>query len=163
MFTQDWAPKVSALPEDLRAMISAARKYGLRQEGLAFERSILDAMTMWSHGMAEQEDLRKLSTESAVTRCIRLNHKASTVGEFRTLAERAKHVSHRRHRECTCPECEEMIVSQRCANPDRCYTRAEAILDTLPPKWDPRGKHPEDYEEGGGGKDARRRGGLGDF
>ncbi|KAI0746606.1 hypothetical protein C8Q80DRAFT_1271475 [Daedaleopsis nitida] len=33
-----------------------------------------------------------------------------------------------------------------CENPDGCFARAELFLDALPPKWDPRGAQPEDWE-----------------
>ncbi|KAI9065871.1 hypothetical protein FKP32DRAFT_1566910, partial [Trametes sanguinea] len=146
-FTQDWHPKEKALPEDLRAIISVARRYGLHQDGLAVGRSALRAMPMWGHKLADQVSLRKLSAESAVTRCLKRNHRALTVGDFELLVDSLNEEAHRPNRSCDCEGCERMIVEQRCSDPNRCYERAKRLMDTLPPKWDPRGRHPEDYEE----------------
>ncbi|THU86900.1 hypothetical protein K435DRAFT_682697, partial [Dendrothele bispora CBS 962.96] len=33
----------------------------------------------------------------------------------------------------------------QCDNPHKCILRAQQLLDTLPPKWDPRSELPEDY------------------
>ncbi|KAJ7269120.1 hypothetical protein C8J57DRAFT_976937, partial [Mycena rebaudengoi] len=33
-----------------------------------------------------------------------------------------------------------------CMTPHSCFSKAKELLDTLPPKWDPRMQQPEDYE-----------------
>lgn len=39
-FLQHWKPKASGLPAELKGMLTVATKYGLRIEGLAFERQM---------------------------------------------------------------------------------------------------------------------------
>ncbi|KAH9849296.1 hypothetical protein C2E23DRAFT_710407, partial [Lenzites betulinus] len=146
IFTQHWNPKISALPRDLKAMIMIARKYGLRQEGLAFTREILRSMPMWDHAQTDMKSMRKLTRRTAAKRCLMTNHRARTVGDFENIAEAIREGEHQPNQRCACKRCEKMIVEDRCSNPHRCMARAKRILDLLPPKWDPRGEHPQDHE-----------------
>ncbi|KAH9858719.1 hypothetical protein C2E23DRAFT_710803, partial [Lenzites betulinus] len=146
-FLQHWAPKAAALPRDLKAILAVARKYGLRQEGLAFERSILRNMPMWGHAHTNEKEMKKLTRRSGATRCLIKNHGAKTVGDFETLANRLEGAEHKPSERCTCRSCEHAITEQACSNPHRCWSKAKQMLDLLPQKWDPRGEHPEDYED----------------
>ncbi|KAI0632940.1 hypothetical protein C8Q77DRAFT_1059353, partial [Trametes polyzona] len=153
-FLQHWKPKVTSLPDMLKGMMTVAAKYGLRVDGLAFGREILRQMPIWDHAQTDMKAVRKLATASAVVTCLCKNHNVRTVGDCEQLEMRMMNVNHTPTRTCTCAGCEYMIVMEGCANPHRCYARAKQLLDTLPPKWDPRGEHPEDYE------DAQQRTGL---
>ncbi|CDO76740.1 hypothetical protein BN946_scf184813.g10 [Trametes cinnabarina] len=146
-FLQHWKPKKSALPQELKDMLTVAKKYNLRAEGLAFSRSILRGLPMWDHAQTDLKDIRKLSMASAVVTCLKEKHKLRTVGDFENLAAHLAAQDHRPTQRCDCATCERMIVDYRCSNPHRCYTRAEQFLNLLPSKWDPRGEHSEDYEE----------------
>ncbi|KAH9851488.1 hypothetical protein C2E23DRAFT_716373, partial [Lenzites betulinus] len=146
-FLQHWTPKATALPRDLRTMLAVARKYGLRQEGLAFERSILRDMPMWGHAQTNERDMRKLTRRAGATRCLIKHHGARTVGDFEALASRLGGPEHKPNARCTCRGCEHAIAEQACSNPHRCWTKAKQMMDLLPKKWDPRGEHPEDYED----------------
>lgn len=145
---QHWAPKSRGLVPELAAIMSAAKKYGVRQEGLAFSRTILRAMPMWDHNKADAHAIRSLAARSAASACLKKNHRVSTVGDCEALAAALLSPTHRPAASCTCNFCEAAITSARCADPNRCYVRASKLLDTLPPKWDPRKPHPEDHEEG---------------
>ncbi|OJT14554.1 Transposon TX1 uncharacterized 149 kDa protein [Trametes pubescens] len=146
-FTQQWRPKMAALPLELKAMVKVADKYGLRQEGLAFSRGILRSMPIWGHAQSDQRLMKKLSTASAVTRCLKRNHAMVTVGDCERLLGYASTDGHNPRGRCACAGCEKMIVEEYCTDPGRCLARATALMDLLPSKWDPRGEHPEDYEE----------------
>ncbi|TBU37667.1 hypothetical protein BD309DRAFT_821711, partial [Dichomitus squalens] len=52
------------------------------------------------------------------------------------------------NKKCECTECAEIRRSTGCENPNECMGKASQFLATLPPRWDPRGVHPEDYENG---------------
>ncbi|EIW60170.1 uncharacterized protein TRAVEDRAFT_118734, partial [Trametes versicolor FP-101664 SS1] len=147
LFAQSWEPKLRELPGELKAMVKITKKYGLRQEGLAFSRRILRDMPIWAHKQVNQKDLRKLAVKSATTTCLKFKHRLRTVGDCEKMAGVLEDASHRRSRECSCAGCERAITEDRCTYPDRCFERARRLLDLLPPKWDPRGTHPEDYED----------------
>ncbi|CDO76537.1 hypothetical protein BN946_scf184769.g1 [Trametes cinnabarina] len=146
-FLQHWKPKKSALPHELKDLLTVASKYNLRLEGLAFSRSILRNMPMWDHCQTDLKAVRRLALPSAVVTCLKNKHNLRTVGDFESLAAHLHEPNHQPTECCSCPSCETMITVFCCCNPHRCYTRAENFINLLPPKWDPRGEHPEDYEE----------------
>lgn len=149
-FLQDWRPKLAELPDTLREMFKIGVKYGIRPEGLAFGRSILREMPMWYHWYAEKPRVRRLaSARCNATKCLRDNHKARSVGDFETLAVLLTDPSHdaRGHITCECDGCILMTLQDGCEHPHKCAERAVAFLATLPAKWDPRGEHPEDFED----------------
>lgn len=156
-FLQHWNPKARDLPRELKAMVAIAKKYGVRQEGLAFSRSILRAMPMWGHRQTDEAEMRKLTRKSAVVRCLRTKHNVRTVEDFEKMAAALQDGAHKPTQRCACARCEQAIVNDGCSNPHRCFTRAERILNLLPSKWDPRGVHPEDHEE----EDMRRAEAMG--
>lgn len=53
-FLQKWKPKVYGLPDELNGMMAVAWKYGVRLEGLAFSKKILEDMPMWDHVHADR-------------------------------------------------------------------------------------------------------------
>ncbi|KAH9853636.1 hypothetical protein C2E23DRAFT_713248, partial [Lenzites betulinus] len=146
-FLQHWKPSKRALPPELRSMITAATRYGLRPEGLAFARITLRRMPMWDHCETDATVIHRLAARSAVTTCLRHKHRLLTVGDFETFAANLNDPTHHPVQNCVCATCERLITEGRCAYPHRCLTRAKAFLDALPPKWDPRREHPEDYED----------------
>ncbi|KAL1939020.1 hypothetical protein VTO73DRAFT_10280 [Trametes versicolor] len=145
-FTQNWSPKLRGLMPELKAIVEAAKKWGLRQEGLAFSRNILHAMPIWDHAHSDLVKIHRLAGRSAASLCLKKNHGVRTVGECEELAAGLNGRAHTGTSGCTCESCERRITTDGCSNPHRCYVRAKLLLDTLPPKWDPRGTHQEDYE-----------------
>ncbi|OJT14670.1 Transposon TX1 uncharacterized 149 kDa protein [Trametes pubescens] len=145
-FLQHWKPKLKGLIPELRALLNVAKKYGLRQEGLAFAKHILREMPIWDHAQMDGRTARRLSAKSAVVHCLKHKHGVKTVGDCEKMAAHLQITGHQPTQRCTCRNCEDQVVSARCANPHRCFIRAKQLLDALPPKWDPRGVHPEDYE-----------------
>ncbi|KAI0738370.1 hypothetical protein C8Q80DRAFT_1113870 [Daedaleopsis nitida] len=146
-FLQAWRPKVSALCTELRSLVKTAERYGLRAEGLAFSRDILRSMPMWYHTHADRAKVRHLASSSKASACLREKHKIATVADFLYTAEMRETTGHIRRQSCTCTACETTKLVHSCEYPDACFERARSFLDTLPPKWDPRAKQPEDWEE----------------
>ncbi len=157
-FLQNWKPKARGLPHELTSMIAVAKKYELRMEGLAFSKKIQEARPMWGHAHANRLRLSRLSTPSKLIACMRAVHAVATVGDFIQLADVLNDAEHRPSARCNCEGCAPLRDDTRCANPHLCATRAKDILDTLPGKWDPRTRQPEDYERKA--KDALRREGI---
>ena len=144
VFLQTWSAKSSAVPHRLRKCFKVANEFGLRREGLAFERKILRDMPIWLHAEADNQT-RRLN-HSKASRCLQTAHKLVTVGEAESLAENLAHVSHKPRRNCACERCRTSRRVTGCQNPHGCYTRARELLDLLPSKWDPRQPQPEDTE-----------------
>lgn len=145
-FMQRWHPKVRDLPEELKAMIKVATKYGVRLEGLAFSRKILEVMPLWDHIYADRIKLGRLTVPSKLITCLREAHKAITVGDFRKLAQLLESSDHQKKAACKCASCAYLREAVGCNSPHLCASRAQAMLRSLPPKWNPQAEQPEDYE-----------------
>ncbi|KAI0737440.1 hypothetical protein C8Q80DRAFT_1115230, partial [Daedaleopsis nitida] len=146
-FLQGWRPKVTELCADLRSLVRTANKYGLRVEGLAFSREILVRMPMWYHIQADRTKIRRLASSSKASACLRMKHKIFSVEEFLHTATMRNAPEHRQKCTCMCNNCVDTRHEYACDNPDACFERAKMFLDTLPPKWDPRVRQPEDWED----------------
>ncbi len=147
-FLQQWKPKTKGLPPALDGMMRVARKYGVRLEGLAFARTILRAMPMWNHSNADRTRLSNLSRPSKIRTCLLMNHNARTVADFEKLAAEIDTPLHRPKKSCACPGCKHLKQEVKCGYPHLCAKRAKDLLNTLPAKWNPICRQPEDYEGG---------------
>ena len=79
--------------------------------------------------------------------CLRDNHSLRTVGDFVDFVNGADNADHNLELiNCECTMCETIREDVECENPAECMKKASEILAMLPPRWDPRGVHPEDYE-----------------
>ncbi|RPD55592.1 hypothetical protein L226DRAFT_448169, partial [Lentinus tigrinus ALCF2SS1-7] len=145
--TQGWRPKVTALPRSIQTMIRTCEKYNLRPEGIAFSRGIIRSMPMWFHREIDMTKAKKLARTSKVVSCLQGKHLLKTVGDFETFTMNFYAPGHRDRPSCKCGGCEWAKQAIGCAHPSACAKRAKEFLDALPPKWDPRGRHPADYEE----------------
>ncbi|KAI0822593.1 hypothetical protein BC628DRAFT_1456943 [Trametes gibbosa] len=149
-FLQNWKPTKTNLPDELKSILAAAKHYGLRLEALAPARTILRQMPMWDHAQADKTKIRTLGGCSAATACLKNTHRLVTVGDFERFAMGASEPGHDQiSGTCECDQCTYMRLDIGCATPSECYARATVFLNTLPPKWDPRGERPEDYEAAG--------------
>ncbi|THU83636.1 hypothetical protein K435DRAFT_601877, partial [Dendrothele bispora CBS 962.96] len=120
------------------------RKYGLRMEGISFERAILREMPIWHHAQADPK-IRRL-TNSRASKCLQTKHNLTTVGDAEDLAAVLPVVIIRGSDYCECQDCTELRQDVKCEHPHSCMLRAQELLDTLPEKWDPRAEQPEDHE-----------------
>ncbi|KAH9858142.1 hypothetical protein C2E23DRAFT_718956, partial [Lenzites betulinus] len=146
-FLQHWKPLRKGLPPALIALLDVAKDAQLRLEGRAFTREIIRAMPMWDHAQADRTVIRRLGSRSTATACLRDTHRLCTVGDFETFAAEINDPAHEGHDDCECDRCTYLMAELGCACPHKCYERAERFLGALPPKWDPRGEHPCDFED----------------
>ncbi len=145
-FLQNWKPKTRGLPPELEGIMTVAKKYGLRLEGLAFSRDILNSMPMWGHAQADRKQLSRLTFPSKLLTCLQSRHRVRSVGDFVELATILDDPAHQPRRTCGCRGCTRVRSHLRCENTHACAERARAIIGTLPDKWNPTKRQPEDYE-----------------
>ncbi|KAF5367955.1 hypothetical protein D9758_004520 [Tetrapyrgos nigripes] len=136
----------TAAIDDLQRIIKTIKDFKIRQEGLAYSREILREMPIWLHGHANARI--HLLNRSAASECLKKenHHNLRTVGQAEDLAARLQEEEHEADSLCQCQQCVWISTTYQCLNPHACMTRAKALLDTLPPKWDPRQTQPEDHE-----------------
>ncbi len=72
-------------PEDLRRMLRAGRKYGVRANTINLAEKVKDAMPIWYH-MGKKEGRSKVNTKLA--KCLRTTHNVRTVLDARRVASR---------------------------------------------------------------------------
>ncbi|KAJ3851382.1 hypothetical protein EV368DRAFT_17452, partial [Lentinula lateritia] len=128
----------------LKSMLDIAKKYGLRIEGIAFSRTILQSMPIWYHKEANAEIRSMNHTNASI--CLRTKHQTRTVGDALNMTNRLQHPDHEPTSSCQCTECTELREAYNCQHPHGCMNQALKLLNTLPEKWDPRSELPEDYQ-----------------
>ncbi|THU86863.1 hypothetical protein K435DRAFT_682856 [Dendrothele bispora CBS 962.96] len=151
-YLQSWKTTMttrSNQPPDLLRMIKVGQKYGLRMEGISFERAILREMPIWHHAQADSK-IRRL-TGSKASKCLQNKHNLTTVGGAEDLAAALITIegrlnTHTSNDSCKCGGCTELRQNTGCEHPHTCMLLAQELLDTLPEKWDPRAEQPEDQE-----------------
>ncbi|KAF5373439.1 hypothetical protein D9615_009490 [Tricholomella constricta] len=121
---------------DLRRMSKVAKKYGLRTEGIAFPKEIVRQRPIWYHSDADRK-IRRMN-HGVISECLKSKHIIRTVGDTETLANLLDIPEHQDHNECPCPGCADIKTRTRCEHPNECAEKANNLLNTLPPKWDPR-------------------------
>lgn len=121
-FLQNWKPTKTHLLDDLRHISAIAKKYGLRLEVLAPERSIIREMPMWDHAQADRAKIRTLGGRSAATACLKNTHSLITVGDFEKFVLGASEPEHDKHsRACQCDRCTYLRLELGCSAPADCY------------------------------------------
>ncbi|KAE9404984.1 hypothetical protein BT96DRAFT_774193, partial [Gymnopus androsaceus JB14] len=128
---------------ELKSLTDTAKKYGLRIEGIAFSRKILWSMPIWYHKEADKKICTMNHTPASI--CLRSKHGVQTVGDAESMANLIQCNNHSPTTLCECDECEFIHEAYACEHPHACARQAVKLLDTLPPKWDPRNELPEDY------------------
>ncbi len=145
-FLQRWQPRVRGLPGEIDGMMRVAKKYGLRLEGIAFSRQIINDMPIWDHVYADRLRLSRLSTPSKLTSCLQEKHNVTTVRNCMSLIRILEDTTHEPRAICKCGGCTRLRRQTECTNPHLCATRARDMLSTLPAKWNPCKRQPEDFE-----------------
>ncbi|KAJ7813912.1 hypothetical protein B0H13DRAFT_1665070, partial [Mycena leptocephala] len=120
------------------------KEFTVRLESLALSREIIRDMPIWYHKHADPR-IRRLNHAKA-SECLRDKHQIRTVGEAEYFESILIKPDHMPTDECECESCNEWELKAGCTTPHSCYSKAKELLDTLPPKWDPRIEQPEDYE-----------------
>ncbi|KAK1217608.1 hypothetical protein PQX77_019729 [Marasmius sp. AFHP31] len=126
-------------------MIKTAKKYDLRLDGLAVDREAQQQMPIWDHVEAHERITRMYTSKAA--KCLLKKHKVRTVGEALNTALTLELKDHIQHDECECAACIQMSEEYECEHPNACAEKARDLLNTLPPKWDPRENAEKDYPE----------------
>ncbi|KAK7037502.1 hypothetical protein VNI00_010994 [Paramarasmius palmivorus] len=148
IFQQSWKTQMgtkSGLPDELRNMLKIAQKYRLEMDAITTSRDTLRSIPIWYHKEADKK-IRHLNNSKA-SRCLRTNHHVRTTGEAEDLAAIPTIAKdHLDTDECECTECNSIESTYSCEHPNSCMKKASEMLNTLPPKWDPRNDQPNDYE-----------------
>ncbi|KAK7029102.1 hypothetical protein R3P38DRAFT_2407535, partial [Favolaschia claudopus] len=146
-YLQSWAPYQSALnlkSKDLATMMAVGRKYGVRAEAIAIDREILDTMPIWHHKFSDG-DRRLFNSPENVVSCLKDKHRLRWVKDARELANKAGSNRHTHRVDCRCAACRVTRAITGCGHPHKCYLKAQALLNSIEDKWDPRVMQPEDY------------------
>jgi ribonuclease HI len=127
-------------------MIKTAKKYGVRPEGIAFQRQTIEKIPIWGHFAGKTELKKTTSRKAKAVKCLQDNHKTKTVGEMARIAEINVRLDHEETNQCECDECNRLRHNEKCEKPQECIERATKILNQISEKWDPRSTLPQDYE-----------------
>lgn len=138
-FLQSWKVSLrsTGLPEDLKRMIRAATKYGVRVDSPNPAAKLKRAMPVWYHlGKAGGRS----TANCKAARCLRANHGVSTVLDASRVAGRLPRTGgqagqHRTTQKCGCVPCDEDRRLRGCDNPHRCAVAAAKLLENLMPVW----------------------------
>ncbi|KAG6887242.1 hypothetical protein C0992_013194, partial [Termitomyces sp. T32_za158] len=143
------ATSKSGICKDLIDIQKVARRHGVISKGFAFEKGMIHKRPIWFHGEAASS-IRRLN-HGTQSECLKSNHNAYTVGDMQKIASCILDPNHSPSEECECRGCMELdaMTGDKCKDPHVCAKRATALLDTLPPKWDPRTPTPREEEEEG--------------
>ncbi|KAL1945502.1 hypothetical protein VTO73DRAFT_2353 [Trametes versicolor] len=144
-FLQTWdvSTRVAAgLPQDLKRMIQAAKKYNVRVDSPNPQRALIDALPIWYHfGLDEGRS----TANSPASRCLRANHRVVTVADcLRVSAKLSAGSGHCPVATCVCAGCIADREVSACPNPHRCACAALKAVEQLEEKWRPTDSLSED-------------------
>ncbi|THU83858.1 hypothetical protein K435DRAFT_733727, partial [Dendrothele bispora CBS 962.96] len=146
IFLQTWNTYTNNMQTpDLKILTDTAKKFGLRIEGMAFSRSIIRQMPIWYH--KEADSIIRTLNHTQASQCLKKNHAVRTVGDTETLANMLQNDQHTMENNCNCECCTHLRTNPHCEHPHSCMKQALKLINTLPPKWDPRSILPEDYQK----------------
>ncbi|KAI0741086.1 hypothetical protein C8Q76DRAFT_609203, partial [Earliella scabrosa] len=138
-FLQRWQAstrRTAGLPNDLRRMVQAGKKYGVGLVTMKPSPNLKGAMPIWHH-MGEGPG--KNVADTVASHCLRERHGVATVGDCRTVAERTWRMDgrHRANPACGCFDCVTDRARWACDNPARCAAAASKAIKKLVPLWRP--------------------------
>ncbi|KAL1678587.1 hypothetical protein EV122DRAFT_211674, partial [Schizophyllum commune] len=117
-------------------MFKVGKKYGVRILAPQPTPDLQSQLPIWYPiGQDPSKQRRYTSKESE---CLRTKHRVLTAGDARLLAQLLDNPRHKPRRNCKCNECWIIKQHTQCANPHKCATEADKLLDNLEKKWDPR-------------------------
>lgn len=139
-FLQTW--KVSThpaakLPEQLKKMVKAAAKYGVRVEVANPDEGLKLAMPSWYH-IGSTVDRVVMNTPGL--QCLRENHNVKTIADCMDIAARLRRQGssyHMKAPRCTCFDCKRDKELTGCMNPNRCAEAAARMISKLSALWKP--------------------------
>jgi hypothetical protein len=121
-------------PTEIKNMIDAAKKYGLRMEVHATTKKTARQLVIWYHAQANRK-IRRLAA-SQTSKCLLKTHNILTVGNTEDLADHKLMNGHHKSWYCDCAACT-TIRNTGCEHPSDCIKLANGLIETLPPKWNP--------------------------
>ncbi|KAF5376294.1 hypothetical protein D9615_008538 [Tricholomella constricta] len=139
VFLQSWKSSSSGkagISADIRNLQKTAKKFGLRTEGIAFSKDIANMRPIWYHCDASKK-IRRLNN-GATSECLKSKHRMRTVGDAAQIVLLLEEQTHIRTTNCVCTGCTTQRTTVMCEHPHDCAKKAEALLNTLHEKWDPR-------------------------
>ncbi|KAM6488887.1 hypothetical protein JOM56_015664, partial [Amanita muscaria] len=139
---QDWRPyqnntKVNTLPLSIRRMLKATKTYNVTFDPINPSQNLAMQMPIWRHPGQMQNVETRSQLNGKLEKCLRTTHQATTVEDFLHLTSRLQLPNHGVRKNCACPYCK---ADRRngCVHPHKCTKKANAYLNSLLPKWDPR-------------------------
>jgi hypothetical protein len=157
-FLQDIAIPISQktpLPEDIKRMITAARKYKLQFTGLSISHDLKLKMPIWKHPAVKKLQYQNACRRNAA-KCLRLNHGVRTIQETLIIANRETVITRKPHqvnpsgigrKNCGCTLCYRDHAQLGCEHPGECIETAKILLDSIMPKWNPTVPSPDLCDE----------------
>ncbi|KAF5375493.1 hypothetical protein D9615_009178 [Tricholomella constricta] len=139
IFLQSWKSSTTeraGTPPDLRNLQKIAKKYRVRPEGIAFSKDIVRQRPIWYHSDAHKK-IRRMN-HGPISECLKGNHNVLLTGDAEDVADLLNQPEHQEHNRCACQHCQLYRDITGCTHPHECALKAKALVDTLPPKWDPR-------------------------
>ncbi len=139
-FLQTWRVSThpaARLPEQLKRMIKAGKKYGVRVEVANPDEGIKLAMPSWYHVGSTAERV-VMNTPGLI--CLRVKHGVRTIADCMDMTARLTrrgNDNHTRAARCMCFDCEKDRTEVECENPHRCAEAALRIVNKLAPLWKP--------------------------
>ncbi|KAJ7034883.1 hypothetical protein C8F04DRAFT_876726, partial [Mycena alexandri] len=124
-------------------MTEVGRKYNVTIEALAVSREIQDEMPIWYHRFSSG-NRTLFNTNVHVVQCLKEKHRVTWVKDARILSRKARTARHINQEDCDCNVCMITRAITKCEHPNRCYAKAQELLNSLENKWDPRVPQPED-------------------
>ncbi len=134
-FLQTWTVSlmpVARLPEALKRMLKAARKYGVKVDAPNPSESLKQRMPVWYH--LGKGDGRSVANTVA-SKCLREKHGVTTVLDSTRVARRTYLLDHTAAGNCKCNECVNDRRHLGCTNPGRCALAARKMWENLEPIW----------------------------
>jgi hypothetical protein len=133
--TQDWKPKANSnyIPKRVQNAMRLAGTHAVDLEALEPNEETKRELPVWLHRKANREAARLYTTSGA--KCLKSKHKTHYM---RQLVEMIDDIpkEHRKMNFCTCELCKK-ASTLGCTHPNKCFESAEALLNTLAPKWRP--------------------------
>ena len=143
-FLQTWTVMIGAkskLPQSLRKMLKTAKRYGVGIDPPLPSLPLRNQMPIWFHKGQDAEKYPQNNGKWA--KCQRNRHKIKTVGEIKTYVTEIQGHRHFLRKNCACRPCR-TAREKGCKNPAKCRQSAQALLETLHPKWRPENPVPTD-------------------
>ncbi|KIJ49175.1 hypothetical protein M422DRAFT_246981 [Sphaerobolus stellatus SS14] len=118
--------------ESLKRLYKTAKASGLVIDAPEISNEVKKLRLIWYHPTI----MEGFEWNGKWANCLKRRYKVMTVGDLADYVQRDLPHNHSRRRRCQCPICKEM-KAKGCETLVECVTNTQALLNLLPPKWDP--------------------------